>query len=172
MDATEWLRNRRTGFDELSREEIEQISQFSLLWTYFEAKTLGTMATAGRIITLSENLFSSGATNFDEVAEAMQHFRERYIDDGSVNYHFGELHFRRNDREDLVTEVLLGRSDSAPEHLAAALLIVFRLRNNLFHGLKWAYALRGQRENFRVSTKLMMKMCELHEHFIGESEYH
>ncbi len=96
-------------------------------------RPIGTMATAGRIITLSENLFSSGATtNFDEVAEAMQHFRERYIDDGSVNYHFGELHFRRNDREDLVTEVLLGRSDSAPEHLAAALLIVFRLRNNLF----------------------------------------
>lgn len=40
MNATEWLRSRQTGFGELKSEAIEQISQFSLLWTYFEATVL------------------------------------------------------------------------------------------------------------------------------------
>jgi hypothetical protein len=33
--------------------------------------------------------------------------------------------------------------------VTAVLIVVHHLRNNLFHGLKWAYGLRGQQANFQ-----------------------
>ena len=42
------------------------------------------------------------------------------------------------------------------------LMIVWRFRNNLFHGAKWAYQLRDQRENFTQANSILMRMLEQH----------
>lgn len=165
MNATEWLRSRQTGFGELKPEAVEQISQFSLLWTYFEAKVLETNATADKIVAVSNEIIANGAGQRDEVTASLLHFRERYVDGDVFNYHFSQLHFRRNDKQQLVSDVLLGTSEAAQDQLAAALLIVLRLRNNLFHGLKWAYELRDQQENFRLATELLVAACELYDRY-------
>jgi hypothetical protein len=41
-----------------------------------------------------------------------------------------------------------GEAADLSEVAAALLIIVYRLRNNLFHGVKWAYEIQGQLENF------------------------
>lgn len=43
---------------------------------------------------------------------------------------------------------LPSRQPNPRDRILALLIIVWRLRNNLFHGAKWAYGLRDQRENF------------------------
>ena len=39
--------------------------------------------------------------------------------------------------------------------LAACLIIIFRYRNNYFHGIKWATEFRDQQKNFEESNKLL-----------------
>jgi hypothetical protein len=56
---------------------------------------------------------------------------------------------------------LLGNANSPLELLSAALLITFRYRNNLFHGVKWAYGVQGQLSNFDVAIDLLQAVVEM-----------
>ena len=47
------------------------------------------------------------------------------------------------------------------EDAAGLLIVVYRLRNNLFHGLKWAYAIRGQHANFGNANTALARALEL-----------
>ena len=49
------------------------------------------------------------------------------------------------------------------EVVAVVLIIVYRYRKNLFHGVKWSYELRGQLENFMHANTILMQGIELHE---------
>ena len=40
-------------------------------------------------------------------------------------------------------------------------IVVYRIRNNLFHGMKWAYGMRGQLENFRHANAVLIKALEM-----------
>lgn len=54
-------------------------------------------------------------------------------------------------------------SDKDPcSRMAAVLIIVFRYRNNLFHGVKWQYKLQGQLGNFTTANDVLMKVLERH----------
>ena len=93
-------------------------------------------------------------------ADALMHFRQRYVSDGGTNHKFQSLHFRKNDRRELVEAVLLGNDVPPTEMVKALLIIAFRLRNNLFHGLdpppvKWsAVMIRKRRiENGQQATE-------------------
>ena len=86
---------------------------------------------------------------------SLNYFRDRYVTDGATNDRFNGLNFRRNDNRELVETVLLGDNDDPTETVKALLTIVFRLRNNLFHGLKWAYQMRDQQANFEQGTVVM-----------------
>ena len=58
---------------------------------------------------------------------------------------------------------VLNGEDGALENIAATvLIIVYRFRNNLFHGLKWSYNLQGQLENFMHANKALKRAVELH----------
>ncbi len=70
----------------------------------------------------------------------------------------------------IVIVIICGRTDDDAEVLSAALIIVLRLRNNLFHGVKWSYGIKGQLENFRNANNLLMSVIELHKTFKAEQE--
>jgi hypothetical protein len=94
---------------------------------------------------------------------AIKHFVERYSDGIDLAPAFDELHLRTNDHPALVEKVVRRQSSDDAEILSAVLIIVFRLRNNLFHGVKWSYGLRGQLENFRNANDLLMSVIEMHQ---------
>ena len=75
----------------------------------------------------------------------------------------GYMHLRSNDHRALVEKVLKGQSTDDTEIVSAILIIVFRLRNNLFHGVKWSYGIRGQLENFRNANNVLMSVIEMHQ---------
>lgn len=82
------------------------------------------------------------------------------MSDGGTNHKFQRLNFRRNDRRELVEAVLL-EDDVVPGEIAKALLIIaFRLRNNLFHGIKWAYEMRDQQRNFEHATIVLTRILD------------
>ncbi|RQV60796.1 hypothetical protein DF020_10165 [Burkholderia cenocepacia] len=99
-----------------------------------------------------------------ELFEAsLAYFRDRYFQEGEFTYHFENLLFRKSDRRPLVEAVLSGQDDDLEHIVVALLLITYRLRNNLFHGEKWAYGIRGQQENFRHASDVLMCIIKLHQ---------
>jgi hypothetical protein len=59
-----------------------------------------------------------------------------------------------------VGRVIRGKSDEPGDSMLCTLMIVWRLRNNLFHGSKWAYQIRGQLDNFTHANAVLMKVLE------------
>ncbi len=79
---------------------------------------------------------------------------------------FSNLNFRDNKNDqrakELVQQVLKGEIIDRRLILTAMLFIVFRLRNNLLHGIKGIIRLNTQEEYFNLANKLLAKCLELH----------
>ena len=163
MIRSDWLDRYALGLQELTAEERDAITHFTFLWTMFEARVLGTRASANTILVASRRWAGKGLLSADTFGHEVAYFRHRYVVDGNFTSHFTHLHFRRHEARALVKKVLAGE-DMEPEKISAAvLIIVYRLRNNLFHGVKWSYGLQGQLENFTQATAALMRAIELHE---------
>lgn len=163
MNRIDWCDRYAPGWQALTPEEREAITYFSFLWTMFEARVRGTRASANAIIEASHRWAGNGLLAADTFGQEIAYFRGRYVVGGKSIYHSNRLHLRPNDAPALVKEVLAGE-DMKPEEIAAAvLIIVYRFRNNLFHGVKWSYELQGQLENFTHANSALIRAIELNE---------
>ena len=61
--------------------------------------------------------------------------------------------------------MIRGQTSDEAEILSAVLIVVLRLRNNLFHGEKWTYGIKGQLDNFRNANNVLMSVIDLHRRF-------
>ncbi len=162
MNTIDWLEKYAPGFQALSDEERQAITEFSFLWSLFEAKALNEHGNVNAIVESAEEWARTGQLTADTFGGELAYFRDRYVADGAFTCHFEHLHLRQNDALNLVQKVLKGE-DAEPEEVAAAMLIiVYRFRNNLFHGVKWSYELQGQLENFMHANTVLMRAIELH----------
>lgn len=91
---------------------------------------------------------------------ALDYFRKRYVDDGEATEDFDGLYFRRNDKKSLVLSVLKSEDADVGDCVGSLLIIVLRLRNNLFHGRKWEYGIQGQFENFSHANEVLMAVLD------------
>ena len=163
MDTIDWLQKYAPGFQALSEAERQAITEFSFLWSLFEAKVLNEHGSSNAIVASSARWARGGQLTAETFGQELAYSRDRYVADGQFSYHFDYLHLRANDAARLVRRVLTGE-DGAPANIAAAvLIIVYRFRNNLFHGLKWSYELQGQLDNFMHANKALMRAIELHD---------
>ena len=160
--AIDWLQEYAPGFQALSDAERQIITEFSFLWSLFEAKALNENGSASAIVASSARWARGGLLTTETFGKELAYFRNRYVANSQFTYHFDHLHLRANDAPRLVVKVLKGE-DATPESIAAGvLIIVYRFRNNLFHGLKWAYELQGQFENFMHVNTALIRALELH----------
>lgn len=162
MIPVEWFDRYAPGFAALTDGEREVISDFAMVWPLFEAKVLNSNARPVTIIRVSASWAAAGKLGGNPYADALSYFQARYVANGQLTDRFQHLNFRNEDREELVRRILLGQSNAPSELAAACLLIVYRYRNNLFHGLKMNYALAEQEENFRFATAVLMKAVDIH----------
>lgn len=156
INPIDWLCAKAPGFGDLTDEERTAIMYFSLLWSFFEAETLQTNASANSIFVLVHKWAGDGRLNITPFAQSIAYFRNRYFNNGALTENFDGLHLRRNDCPGLVSEVLKGENTNPADSVTALLIIVFRLRNNLFHGVKWAYGIRGQLDNLTNANAALM----------------
>ncbi len=160
MPPIDWLCEHAPGFKELSNEEREAIFHFSLLWSFFEAESLGTNASANAILALTQNWASQGQLKLESFDNSLAYFRARYFANGQPTQNLHGLALRKNDNPGLVYSMLKGEAISPSDTVAALLIIVYRLRNNLFHGAKWAYGIQGQLGNFTCANAALMAALE------------
>lgn len=127
----------------------------------FEATVLGANGSVPAIEAAAAAWAGKNIIPPDLFDAELGYFIDRYYAGGVSTAHFPHLNFRPNDHQALVENVLK-RDANDPQSVAAALLIItFRYRNNLFHGLKWAYRLQDQLENFLCANSVMPKSIDL-----------
>jgi hypothetical protein len=160
MNPIQWLESRELGFQALPQVDREAIANFSLLWSLFEASALNRNASAHRIVALTEKWSTSDVLPMKSFAPILDYFKNRYFQNGEATHHFPHLNLRPNDKPDLVESVLRSEDGNPSNTIAAVLIIVFRFRNNLFHGEKWAYDLQGQLQNFNMANDALMFAIE------------
>ena len=162
MEPDHWLEKFAPGYDQLSAQERKAVKEFSLLWSLFEGRVLSTRASANAIIGMVDSLKTDGKLILQPFTAAIDHFFNRYYDGTNLTPEFDGLHFRPCDHRPLVEKAIKRQSTDDAEVLCAILIIIFRLRNNLFHGIKWSYGIRGQRANFLNANQVLMAAIEQH----------
>lgn len=158
----EWLKAKAPGFNELSEDEQNAIADFSLLWSLFENRILSTEGNVAGICAAVEDWHAAQTLDVAAFSAELSYFRHRYYAEGAVTYHFAHLNFRKPDRKPLVNAVMDGSDNDPRSVMAAILIIVFRYRNNLFHGEKWRYNLKDQLGNFTAANNVLTKVLDRH----------
>jgi hypothetical protein len=92
----------------------------------------------------------------------MTHCRGRYYDRVDFTPEFHALHFRKRDQRGVAEAFVSNSATDQANIIAGLLIIIFRLRNNLFHGTKWSYGIVGQFDNFRHANPTLMEFMELY----------
>jgi hypothetical protein len=157
-----WLEAKAPGFQELPDDDRRAIFDFAFLWSLFEAEIMEANARVDRI---TERVDAWAADNMlgAELYDAeLAYFRDRYFADGELTYHYPYLDLRKSDHPELVEAVIRAAANDPRDRVLALLMIIWRLRNNLFHGAKWAYQIKGQRENFTHANAVLMRVLERH----------
>ena len=161
-----WLEENCHGYSMLDEDERIIIKDFALMWSYFECFYLETEGGTKKILEFAEKVDDTSC--HDLLDKIINYFRKRYVNsDGSPTRHFVYLNFftyengERVEKAPLqVRSVLFDGEEDYKLKLKAALLIIYRYRNNFSHGEKWLYDMKGQKENFEKSIELLQKLCE------------
>ncbi|MEC5396302.1 hypothetical protein [Uliginosibacterium sp. H1] len=156
MTVDAWLKANAFGYADLSDEETEAIRDFSLLWSFFEGTSLRGSASANKIQALVDHWEGLGLLDAADFLNELEYFRNRYEVGGALNASFDMLNLRQRDMPGLVSDVISRKLDAPNATVVSLLIVIYRLRNNLFHGQKWAYGIKGQLSNFRHAISVLM----------------
>lgn len=158
----DWLSEQDDDFRSLRPEEQNAILHFSIIWSYFEAKVCNRNANSDLLAGKAREWDGRGILEPEVLAPFLKHFQRRYVDPkGNLNAKFESLNVRGCCRT-LVEDVLTDQRTAPGEVATCLLLIVYRLRNRLFHGEKWsAGGLQDQMDNFTMAVDFLKLAVDL-----------
>lgn len=160
-EATSWIMSE-PGFLELTPQEKNEAGSFSFVWGMFE---LGVMHALGKApseslgrLTCREYAHSIFIPKANLNAE-ITYFKNLFFTEvGNPTEAWNNAYFRSADKSEEIKAILLKSQHVFEEDAEALIRIVVRFRNNFFHGLKWAYQLRGQLNNFVHASSVLIKL--------------
>lgn len=150
----------------LNKSEIDNVLHFSLLWNIFEdifwtrsGNTRGQHPAFN--LRNVHNVVEVNAHKLDEsiITPIFCYFHNRYQD----NKKFKDLKFRNNEKEteNKLLTILSSAENINLNHKAYFISsIIYRFRNNLFHGEKQMVKIRFQEENFQNANEFLMHFIE------------
>ena len=153
----QWLTDHVYNYDELRTNTKKAIYNFSLVWSFFECYIFDTTFSISKIQKKLNGLNDQRLSILDH---EYNYFRNRYISNETINSLFEDLKFRANDKKDFVADCLINVETTNKDKTEALIIIIYRLRNNLFHGVKWDTNLNDQIDNFNFSCSTLIKLIE------------
>ena len=151
FNAAQWFSDNTAGGSRLTPETQHSIADFTTMWNFFEGNLCRNEGNVTAFESVADR-YRPSAEQHQKVCGCLAFWRYRYTDEEVILPRFDRLEFRARDRRPLVESVLLGKNDEPHDVLLATLIIIYRLRNNLFHGLKSLETLNDQVENLRTAT--------------------
>jgi len=154
FNAVEWLSQNTRGGTFLSPATQEVVASFTIMWNFFESTLCNNRASVSAFDKALEYLVEDDVSQdtMQALDDCRAFWSSRYLSRERSNDQFNGLCFRGGDRQDFVEDVLAGNLSRTKEKLLALMIIVYRLRNNLFHGLKSIDRLNDQAENLSIAT--------------------
>lgn len=162
FDATRWLAENTHGGTKLSQDAREAIAGFTIMWNFFEGTLCENHATFEAFKRISERFEPDripSATN-KAIKDCLAFWQFRYRTRNGFGDCFEGLYFRSKSNRAHVESVLNGELANPKDRLLALMIIVFRLRNNLFHGLKSFEMLNDQVENLATASRCLAAILE------------
>lgn len=135
----------------LSEADLIEIKDFSLLWNIYE----NTIFESDFSVAKLDQEIIIRQLQINQFNDTLDYFKNRYTLNGITNCRFTYLSFRPPDRESLVREVLTNVNNNDHDKILSIGIIVYRYRNNLFHGIKDFRTLDQQADNFRNANNYL-----------------
>jgi hypothetical protein len=169
FDAQAWARKHLRDAPTLESQTLSMVAGFTLMWGLFEALfPEDRPACVAEFDPLARRLIFS--PEFEAAIDrSLDFYRRRYLTDGAPNARFNELHFRPRDRREDVEAVLTSVLSSHGTRVIAVLIIVWRIRNNLFHGLKTVDTWNAQVQNISEASRVLSLVLEASGEYVIES---
>jgi hypothetical protein len=140
----------------ITEDTMNVLKDFLLLWNVYDTKFFNSDYSNKKL----RLLVDSGIIQAQDIHPALSYFSHRYTSNCIVtNENFEKLHFRKNDyRKDVVNSLhLIG---TVADATFAVLIIIYRLRCNLFHGLKDAASFNLQKQNFEIANRVLLEVLQ------------
>ncbi len=157
-EVIEWLK-KYFSQPKLDVKNIKPVLHFTLLWNLFEHIT-------PQEIKLPYNeILRSLANKYYKVIsdktldKIYNYFKKRYVKDNEINTLFYKLLFKKKESEEC-QNILLSDNTNKEDKLTCVLLIIYRFRNNLFHGSKNPTTLNLYSGQFKIINKFLMGFIE------------
>ena len=160
FDAQAWARASLREAPQLRPATLEVISGFTFLWNFFEGVTCNGCVSVPSLGHVAERMANSPVLATDNVEHCLSFYRFRYLNGDQMQERFYGLNFRKNDRQELVEAVLRGTESGLGAKLHALLIIAYRIRNNMFHGLKSVHVWDDQAQNISEATRILSIVLE------------
>ncbi|ACT12646.1 MULTISPECIES: hypothetical protein [Pectobacterium] len=154
MKVSDWIQQNIRHSAQLEPNTLEAVSDFTLMWSIFEASEAHNENVVDQIGVLSKRVARDMPS--DAIDSQLSYWSKRYIhESGEPTEHFRYLYFRESSQTEKSLDVLRNKETSFEDKIEVCLLIVYRYRNNLFHGIKDITLLNAQAENLRNAIELL-----------------
>ena len=153
---------------ELSEQTVMEIGKFTILWNIFEKEKCRLNCNSRKIIQLTQNATTN--KHWQDLANALQ-MRTQLVGNNTRTYVNERLSqgygIRRDDDKEQIIEFI---DSEGRKSLAGGLLAIYRIRNNMFHGLKDWTELDSQIELFvKLNEFLTYTLTDSHIRIINLS---
>lgn len=156
---TQWINQNFNAT--LTDSDYNHVKDFLLLWNLYESRLFQEKFTIDKAERLIENRINRNRLNHSSFSSILTYFQGRYTKSGIIIYPiFENLNFRPNDREQFVQSTLLNNNPSLKDKILTSAIIIYRFRNNLFHGVKDITQINYQKSNFLHANEFIMRMLE------------
>ncbi|RZK37351.1 MAG: hypothetical protein EOO61_09115 [Hymenobacter sp.] len=136
----------------VTADTLQTVQRFTLLWMIYEGRVFGTKYKNATL----EELVMAGLIRLENLNTPWNYFASRYMgDSATLNDTFDQLSFESRKDESRLRGILTSGTTDTKERTLAILLVVHRLRNNLFHGIKKMASLNLQRENLDMANSVL-----------------
>lgn len=161
-EAAQWLMQQPI-FQALSVDEKNEAGSFVFLWGIFEARVISYQYPGKSDISINKKVcvdYANARHSFvPDLREEKIYFRNLFFDEsGNPTQVWNDASFQGSDYKEEIQSQLLDPRYDARKDMEILMRIVTRLRNNLFHGIKWASGMEGQMKNFVYGNSVMIKL--------------
>ncbi|NCB82579.1 MAG: hypothetical protein EOM38_09305 [Bacilli bacterium] len=164
MNELAWLKRNRHYPEKIDEVKLKNIFYFTLVWNVFEKECCGNDA---RIKQHPRSLAESRQSRMEQtiVDSVFIYFKDRYFPNGVMDEKFQTFKFGRNENDrsqykEFVQNKLCDSNPSSKDKIQSLLYIAFRLRNNLYHGIKDISILYDQNDNFKQINLFLMEVVD------------
>lgn len=160
FDAHAWACASLREAPTLEPATLDVVAGFTFLWNLFEGVACHGHVSVPELGNVAKCIAVSPLLAHDTVEHALSFYRFRYLDGEKMQNRFNGLNFRPNDKKELVEAVLKSTETDLVSKLHALLIIAYRIRNNMFHGLKSVHIWNEQAQNISEAARILSVALE------------